>query len=154
LYFIGPAENKDKAVEILKKLKFMEVHHALPWREAFPELTPESEPGQMLRGARYREWVTQLQLSAWTGIPRRHISEMEHGKRSISRETAKKLAKALKVDTRGIFISHWKKSRADLSRLQKPRGGPPCLAIGAGTHGFRILVYFSRGTLTSLRCWM
>jgi transcriptional regulator with XRE-family HTH domain len=57
----------------------------------------------MLQGARYREGFTQVQLSALTGIPRRHISEMEHGKRPIGRETAKKLAKALKVDYR-VFL--------------------------------------------------
>ena len=33
-----------------------------------------------------------------TGIPQRHISEMEHGKRPIGKERAKKLAKVLKVD--------------------------------------------------------
>jgi plasmid maintenance system antidote protein VapI len=31
-------------------------------------------------------------------IPRRHISEMEHGKRTLRRETARKLAKALSCD--------------------------------------------------------
>jgi transcriptional regulator with XRE-family HTH domain len=81
----------------------MKIHDALPWREAFPELTPESEPGRMLQGARYREGMTQVQLAALTGIPRRHISEMEHGKRPIGKENAKKLAKALRVDYR-VFL--------------------------------------------------
>jgi len=76
------------------------INDFMKWREAFPELTPESEPDQMLQGARYREGITQVQLSTLTGIPRRHISEMEHGKRPMGRETAKKLAKALKVDYR------------------------------------------------------
>jgi len=38
-----------------------------------------------------------------TGIPRRHISEMEHGKRPIGKETARRLAKALKCDYR-VFL--------------------------------------------------
>jgi transcriptional regulator with XRE-family HTH domain len=52
----------------------------------------------MLRAARTKEGVTQSQLAQMTGIPQRHISEMEHGKRSIGKERAKKLAEALKVD--------------------------------------------------------
>jgi plasmid maintenance system antidote protein VapI len=38
-----------------------------------------------------------------TGIPQRHISEMERGKRPIGKETAKKLAVALKTDYR-VFL--------------------------------------------------
>jgi plasmid maintenance system antidote protein VapI len=44
-----------------------------------------------------------VQLSEMTGIPRRHISEMEHGKRPIGKETARKLAKALDCDYR-VFL--------------------------------------------------
>jgi len=44
-----------------------------------------------------------MQLSEMTGIPRRHISEMEHGKRPIGKETARKLAKALNCDCR-VFL--------------------------------------------------
>jgi plasmid maintenance system antidote protein VapI len=35
-----------------------------------------------------------------TGIHRRHISEMENGKRPIGKENAKKLAKVLNADYR------------------------------------------------------
>jgi len=47
--------------------------------------------------------MTQVQLAEVTGIPRRHISEMEHGKRSIGKEAARKLAVALKTDYR-VFL--------------------------------------------------
>lgn len=67
-----------------------------PWREALP-YADEELPGVFLAGARYREGLTQAQLAEATGIPRRHISEMEHGKRPIGKQTAKKLAEALKV---------------------------------------------------------
>jgi plasmid maintenance system antidote protein VapI len=64
-----------------------------------PEL--ESNPGGVyLRGIRYREDLTQNQLAAMTGIHRRHISEMENGKRPIGKENAKKLAKVLNCDYR------------------------------------------------------
>jgi transcriptional regulator with XRE-family HTH domain len=71
----------------------------MPWREVLPFHDAEL-PGVFLAGARYREGLTQEALSKLTGIPRRHISEMENGKRSLGRQTARKLAEALKVDAR------------------------------------------------------
>jgi len=56
-------------------------------------------PAAILRGSRVMEELTQVQLSEMTGIPRRHISEMETGKRP----SAKKLAKALSCDYR-VFL--------------------------------------------------
>jgi DNA-binding XRE family transcriptional regulator len=63
----------------------------------------ETTQAVSLRGARGKEGVTQRQLAELTGIPQRHISEMEHGKRPIGKETARKLAKALNVDYR-VFL--------------------------------------------------
>jgi len=40
----------------------------------------------------------QVQLARLTGIPQRHISEMEHGKLPIGKDRARKLAEVLKVD--------------------------------------------------------
>jgi transcriptional regulator with XRE-family HTH domain len=57
----------------------------------------------MLRAARTREDLTQTQLARLTGIPQRHLSEMEQGKRTIGKERAKTLAKALNVDYR-LFL--------------------------------------------------
>ncbi|MDR3632006.1 MAG: helix-turn-helix transcriptional regulator [Desulfocapsaceae bacterium] len=37
------------------------------------------------------------------GIPQRHVSEMENGKRPIGKETAKRLSKALHTDYR-VFL--------------------------------------------------
>jgi DNA-binding XRE family transcriptional regulator len=56
-----------------------------------------------LAGYRYREDLTQQQLTELTGINRRHISEMEHGKRPIGKENAKKLAKVLHCDYRSLL---------------------------------------------------
>ncbi|WP_305042323.1 helix-turn-helix domain-containing protein [Geoalkalibacter sp.] len=56
-----------------------------------------------LKGLRYREDLTQAQLAARTGIPQRHISEMENGKRGIGRNNARKLAAALNADYR-LFL--------------------------------------------------
>jgi len=69
----------------------------IPWREAYPEYSDKDLPGVCLRGSRYREGLTQKQLADMTGIPQRHISEMENGKRTIGKEMAKRLGKALNI---------------------------------------------------------
>jgi plasmid maintenance system antidote protein VapI len=73
-----------------------------PWREALGVASGD-EPGVYLRGARAKEGLTQAQLAAMSGIPQRHISEMENNKRPIGKETAKRLAITLKVDYR-VFL--------------------------------------------------
>ena len=47
--------------------------------------------------------MTQRDLAKLTGIPQRHISEMENNKRSIGKEMAKKLGKALNISYR-VFL--------------------------------------------------
>lgn len=80
-----------------------EMELPVPWREAFPPLDDAARPGRMLRAARTREDVTQMQLARLTGIPQRHLSAMEQGKRAIGKERAKKLAEVLHVDYR-LFL--------------------------------------------------
>ncbi len=61
------------------------------WEEAFPELGA----GSVLQGARDREELTQAELAEKIGVKPHHISEMENGKRTIGKDMAKRLAKAL-----------------------------------------------------------
>jgi DNA-binding XRE family transcriptional regulator len=63
----------------------------------------QSKVSVALKGYRYRENLTQQQLAEVTGIPQRHLSEMENGKRGIGKENALKLAAALNVDYR-VFL--------------------------------------------------
>ena len=63
----------------------------------------ETTPANMLIGARGKENITQIQLSELTGIPRRHISDMENGRRSIGKQNALKLEKALNISYR-LFL--------------------------------------------------
>ena len=65
--------------------------------EVFPEYTGK-EQQIALRAYRNRENLTQRELAELTGIPQRHISEMENGKRSIGKELAKRLGAALGVE--------------------------------------------------------
>ena len=103
LAFVGPAQHADAARQALRALGFEETRDeeqpdTVPWREAFEHWSDAALPGHALAGSRRNAGVTQLQLARVTGIPQRHISEMEHGKRSIGKERARKLAAALKVD--------------------------------------------------------
>jgi DNA-binding XRE family transcriptional regulator len=100
--FIGSPESISRLRMIAKDQGIADISDNVPWREAFPEFT-ENFGGTLLSGFRYREGMTQEKLSHITGIPRRHISEMENGKRPIGKETAKKLAVALKTDYR-VFL--------------------------------------------------
>ena len=72
--------------------------------QAFPGYG-ENPIGMALRGARNREDVTQRELADMTGLPLRHICEMETGKRQIGKEGAKKLAEALYFSDYRIFIN-------------------------------------------------
>jgi DNA-binding transcriptional regulator YiaG len=89
---------------VIKAIEAAEERTSRPWREVLQELRP-NEPieADVLRGARSKAELTQTRLSELTGIPQRHISEMEQGKRPIGKENAKKLAKALDTDYR-VFL--------------------------------------------------
>ncbi|KAB0670340.1 helix-turn-helix transcriptional regulator [Geobacter sp. FeAm09] len=86
---------------ITKYAEALENSESIPWREVAGRRG--SIPASILRGARSKAEMTQTRLSELTGIPQRHISEMEQGKRPIGRETAKKLATALDVDYRVLL---------------------------------------------------
>lgn len=103
LRFIGPIANMTSAIDALKPLGFVDASDSVPWREAYPESSEEQLIGKALVGARYREGFTQIQLAEKTGIPQRHISEMENGKRPIGKEMAKRLGKALNISYK-VFL--------------------------------------------------
>ena len=75
----------------------------VPAAAAVSHLLGSPQASQALAGARGKERLSQRQLAALTGIPQRHISEMEHGKRPIGKAHAKRLAKALHVDYRVLL---------------------------------------------------
>jgi DNA-binding XRE family transcriptional regulator len=93
--------NPSNVATIRRYVETLESPDRIPWREVAGGRG--SIPASVLRGARSKAEITQTRLSELTGIPQRHISEMERGKRPIGRETAKKLATALKVDYR-VFM--------------------------------------------------
>ncbi|MBF0549870.1 MAG: helix-turn-helix transcriptional regulator [Deltaproteobacteria bacterium] len=96
--------NAERIKSLVTSIEAEEQIEARPWREVFHEVRPdEAIPAAVLRGSRVKDGLTQVQLAEMTGIPRRHISEMEHSKRPIGKETAKKLARVLKCDYR-VFL--------------------------------------------------
>jgi hypothetical protein len=87
-----------------EKLRLHETFEAVTIAEAFPGYG-ENPLGMALRGAGRREGLTQRQLAEMTGMPqRRHISEMETGKRQIGKERARRLAEALRVSDYRFFL--------------------------------------------------
>lgn len=101
--FIGTREEIGKLKDYARRLGVQDASDSLSIAEAFPAYG-ENPLGLALRGARHREGLTQRALAEITGIPQRHISEMESGKRQIGRERARKLAAALHVPDYRVFL--------------------------------------------------
>jgi DNA-binding XRE family transcriptional regulator len=101
--FIGNREKITKLKDYAKRIGLQDASDTVSIAEAFPEYG-ENPLGLALRGARHREELTQRALAETTGIPQRHISEMESGKRQIGRERAKKIAAALHVSDYRVFL--------------------------------------------------
>ena len=94
---------KGKLAEAKKALSVIGAEEVLEESVSWEEVYPEFNPGVALRGARKREALTQKELARLTRLSQTHISEMEHGKRSIGKEVAKRLAKVLRVNYR-VFL--------------------------------------------------
>lgn len=76
----------------------------IPWREVFHSGIEEfTEIGLMLKGARAKAELTQKEVAEKLGIKTHHISEMEHGKRTIGKAMAHRLAKIFDIDYR-LFL--------------------------------------------------
>ncbi len=77
---------------------------SIPWRKvAKVNIEKYTEAGLALRGARFKEEMTQQELADAIGILAHHISEMEHGKRTIGKEMARRLAEVLDVNYK-VFL--------------------------------------------------
>ena len=61
------------------------------------EVFPEAHPGMVLRGFRGRDDMTQTDLAEKLGISQNRVSDMESGKRTISRRMAEKLGALFEV---------------------------------------------------------
>jgi ribosome-binding protein aMBF1 (putative translation factor) len=99
-----PSFEMKKLDTFLKKMDVPE-SDITPWEEATPwevlakdRIAKYKKAGLVLRGARYRENVSQVQLAKMSGVHQNEISKIENGKRGVGQKVAKKLAKPLKID--------------------------------------------------------
>lgn len=76
----------------------------IDWQSAFSGLVEKfSETGVTLRGFRLREGWTQTELAEKIDVNQANLSKMEHGKRPIGKQMAKRLASLFGTDYR-IFL--------------------------------------------------
>ena len=93
-----PTNKERKPRQSLSKRK------SVPWRvSAKEEIDKYTEVGVMVRAGRFKAGLTQKALADELDILPHHVSEMEHGKRPISKKMAHKLGKVFNLDYR-IFL--------------------------------------------------
>ena len=107
LHYRIPASKAEEAIKYLDSLSGepLPVAKEQPhpaWMAYFPE-AQDNVQGVTLKGSRTKEGLRQIELAQRTGIPQRHISEMENGKRPIGKKHAKTLAAVLNMDYR-LFL--------------------------------------------------
>ena len=90
------------AEDFPKLQAFLEKHgesESVAWEElARDRLAKYKASGLALRGARYREGMSQKELAKRSGVSQENISRMENGRRPVGDKVAKKLAKVLHID--------------------------------------------------------
>lgn len=96
---------KVKLTDFLQSCKQPEENVITPWNEAMPwkklaadRINKHSKAGLILRGARYREGISQKELAKRSGISQDNISRIENGKRTVGKKLAQKFAEVLNFD--------------------------------------------------------
>jgi len=70
---------------------------------AWEEVLPDSRPGQILRGLRYRDGKSQKWLAERLGLKQPNVSAMEKGERPIGKALAKKLGELFNISYK-VFL--------------------------------------------------
>lgn len=93
-----PAKHLQKLENFLEKYGNSDT---IDWEElAKDRIAKYKKSGLALRGARYREGLSQKELAQRSGVSQENISKMENGQRVVGDKVAKKLAKILRIDPR------------------------------------------------------
>ena len=101
--FFVPKNRVGKVVRILEECAIRK-EESIPADLLFRDLDEKyTRPGAVLQGTRNKEGLTQVELAKMLGVTQADLSNMEHGRRSIGKEMAKRLAKALNIDYR-VFL--------------------------------------------------
>ena len=70
----------------------------------FGDLIDEyGEPAVLLKGLRTKEGLSQVDFAKAIGITQQNLSAMEHGRRNIGKEIAKRIAEKFGVDYRMLL---------------------------------------------------
>lgn len=102
LYF--PLKSLKKLEAFFNENTIEDEEKPIAWRVLAKErLEKYKKSGLVLRGARYREGISQKKLAERTGISQDNISKIENGKRTVGEKVAKILAKELHIDYR-LFL--------------------------------------------------
>lgn len=92
---------KTRLTRAIKSGKIVRKEKSIPWEELYKdEIKKYTESGFTLRITRRAAEMTQKELAKALGETQAHISDMEHGRRAISKAMAKKLGKIFKRDHR------------------------------------------------------
>ncbi|NCU37414.1 XRE family transcriptional regulator [Candidatus Falkowbacteria bacterium] len=76
-----------------------EVDDSVSWQEVLPD----SQPGKILRGLRYRDGKSQKWLAEQLGMKQPNVSAMEKGERPIGKSIAKKLGELFNISYK-VFL--------------------------------------------------
>ena len=96
--FLIPTSEVKNVIRLIEKKAVQEEGDSVPWEEVFKDRFKKiGKPAVMLRGARTKECMSQVQLAEKLGIDQADLSKMENGKRSIGKKMAKKLGKILRI---------------------------------------------------------
>lgn len=79
----------------------IKIEVAVPAEEVFADIEKKfTKAGVLLKGLRGREGLTQMQFAKKIHVTQANLSNMEHGKRPIGKQIAKRIEKAFKVNYR------------------------------------------------------
>ena len=99
--FLIPKEAIGKLFSFLQPFQVIDEDESIPADEVFKDVYKKyGKVGAAIRGFRARDNMTQKQLAEKLKIRQSHVSEMEHGKRTIGKAMAHKLAQLFNTDYR------------------------------------------------------
>lgn len=96
-----PVEGIGELEDFLEKLSSPANEESVDWKILSEDrIQKYKKAGIILRGARYREDISQKKLAEQSGVNQNEISKIENGKRTVGEKVAKRLAKVLNIDYR------------------------------------------------------
>lgn len=94
-----PVDKVDEVEAFLKKKAHIEIEDSIEWKLlAQDRIEKYKKSGIVLRGARYRENLSQKELAKKSKVTQDNISKMENGKRVVGEKVARRLARVLNID--------------------------------------------------------